>query len=87
MSTEADLFYGDYLQLLTSEIKYKEALEKIVSWSEDYPVTVFPEPDLKKAHELLQASGISLDAISASCMRHVVVEAGRIAREALKENE
>ena len=29
--------------------RYKEALERIVQWSEAYPLSVFPEPDLVKA--------------------------------------
>jgi len=65
--------------------RYEEALEHIVQWSEAYPLDIFPEPDFKKAAELLKAGGITLDAISASCMRHVVGGVGKIAREALQE--
>lgn len=50
----------------------EEALHKIAQWSEAYPLSVFPEPDLKKARELLEAGGITLDSVSAHCMRHVV---------------
>lgn len=60
-----------------------EALQRIVQWSEAYPIDIFPEPDLKKARELLAAGGITLDAVSAHCMRHVVEGVGKIAREAL----
>lgn len=60
-----------------------EALQRIVQWSEAYPIDVFPEPDLKKARELLAAGGITIDAISAHCMRHVVEGVGKIARDAL----
>jgi hypothetical protein len=60
-----------------------DALEKIVSWADAYPLKVFPEPDFKKADELLEAGGMSLDGISASNMRHVVRGVGNIAREAL----
>jgi hypothetical protein len=62
----------------------EEALHHIVQWSEAYPLTIFPEPDLKRARELLEAGGITLDSISAHCMRHVVEGVGKIAREALK---
>ena len=62
-------------------------LQKIVAWSEAYPLSVFPEPDFKKAAELLQAGGMTLDAISASNMRHVVEGVGRIAREALARTD
>jgi hypothetical protein len=63
--------------------RYKEALERIVQWSEAYPLDVFPEPDLAKARALLEAGGITLDAVSAHCMRHVVAGVGEIARKAL----
>jgi len=61
-----------------------EHLQRIVEWSEAYPGTAFPEPDLKRAHELLQAGGMTLDAISAHAMRHVVKGVGEIARCGLK---
>lgn len=61
----------------------EDALRGIVQWSEAYPLDIFPEPDLKKAALALQAVGITLDAISAHCMRHVIDGVGRIAREAL----
>ena len=66
------------------EEKLEQALHHIVQWSEAYPLTVFAEPDWEKAAELLKAGGISLDSISASCMRHVVEGVGQIAREALE---
>jgi hypothetical protein len=66
--------------------KYEEALERIVQWSEAYPLDIFPEPDFKRARELLQAGGISLDAVAASCMRRVVEGVGKIARAAMTES-
>jgi len=63
------------------------ALHKIAQWSEAYPLDIFPEPDLKKARSLLEAGGITLDAISAHCMRHVIEGVGKIAREALKPKD
>ena len=45
--------------------------EKLTAWASAYPLEVFPEPDLKKVHALLQAEGMTLDAVSASNMRHV----------------
>jgi len=65
----------------------EEALQRIVQWSESYPLSVFLEPDWKKAAELLKAGGITLDSISAACMRHVVEGVGEIAREALSRAE
>jgi hypothetical protein len=58
----------------------EEALHRIVQWSEAYPLAVFPEPDLKKARALLEAGGVTLDSISAACMRHVVEAVGKMAR-------
>jgi hypothetical protein len=60
-----------------------EALEEIERWSHAYPLSVFPEPDLVKARGLLEAGGMTLDAISAHAMRHVVTEVGKMARRAL----
>lgn len=67
------------------EERLEEALYSILNWSRAYPLAVFPEPDLKKARALLEAGGITLDSVSASCMRHCVRGVGRIAREALEE--
>ena len=50
----------------------EERLEKIKRWCEAYPVDIFPQPDFKKAARILKENGISLGAISASNMRHVL---------------
>ena len=63
----------------------KQALHRIVQWADAYPLDVFPEPDLKKARALLEAGGITLDSVSAHCMRHVISGVGEIARKALEE--
>lgn len=63
--------------------RMREGLQQIVSWSEAYPLQVFPEPDLKKVRALLMAGGISLDSVSAHAMRAVVSGVGQIARKAL----
>jgi len=47
-------------------------LHRIIAWCNAYPVDVFPEPDLKKVRELLEAGGVTLDSVSASNMRHVI---------------
>jgi len=60
------------------------ALQEIEQWAQAYPLSIFPKPDLKRAHELLQAGGITLDAISADAMRHVVEGIADIARRALE---
>lgn len=63
---------------------YETALADIVAWSEAYPKTVFLPPDYAKAHEALQAVGMTLDAISADIMRTAMDEVGKRARAALK---
>jgi hypothetical protein len=63
--------------------RLEEALRRIVQWSEAYPLEVFPEPDMERAHEVLRAAGMTLDAISASAMRHVITQVGEIAQAAL----
>jgi hypothetical protein len=60
-----------------------EALQKIADWARAYPLDVFPEPDFAKAHEQLQAGGMTLDAISASNMRHVITQVQSIAEGAI----
>ena len=75
--------------MLTNEDRIdrlETALHQIVQWSEAYPVKVFPEPDWNKAAELLKAGGITLDAVSAHCMKHVIDEVGKIARAALDKD-
>ena len=49
-----------------------DKLDKILQWCKAYPLSVFPEPDFAKARALLEAGGMTLDAISASNMRHVL---------------
>lgn len=61
-----------------------DALEKLQQWADAYPLTVFPEPDFKRAHELLTAGGMTLDAISASNMRHVITGVRKLVDEGLK---
>jgi hypothetical protein len=45
---------------------------EIQQWLAAYPLSVFPEPDLEKAAELLKAGGQTLDAVSANMGRHVL---------------
>ena len=60
-----------------------QALERVESWTQAYPLDVFPEPDLKRARELLAAGGITIDAVSASAFRHVLNGLDRIVAEPL----
>lgn len=52
--------------------RLNDTLDKLVQWSDAYPLTAFPEPDFTKAHKVLRENGMTLDAISASNMRHVI---------------
>lgn len=52
--------------------KLQDQMQKIIDWINAYPEDIFPEPDFKKAHEVLKKNGISLGEISASNMRHVL---------------
>ena len=57
---------------------------QIVQWSEAYPTEVFPEPDFARAAAALSSVSMSLDAVSASNMRHATKGVGAIARAALE---
>lgn len=75
-------------ETLESRVDFLEdKIQEIVDWADAYPLAVFPEPDFKKARVALESTGISLDQVSASNMRHVVTGVGNIAREALKGGE
>jgi len=50
----------------------QDKMHKIKTWINAYPLSVFPEPDFKKAHKVLKQHGMTLDSISASNMRHVL---------------
>ncbi len=71
--------------LQTEVGKLRKALERIQIWSEAYPLTAFPKPDLKKVAQVLKAAGMTLDAISADAMRHVLDGVKKIVSDALKE--
>ena len=63
--------------------RLREELEGFVRWAEAYLTDIFPEPDHKRAHELLQAGALTLDAVSASVMRSALGDIGERARAAL----
>ncbi len=53
--------------------KIEEAIRYITDWRDKaYPLDIFPEPDLARAHELLLSGGMTLDAVSAHAMRHAL---------------
>lgn len=65
------------------EMLVEDFLAELDGWERAYPLSAFPEPDLAKAAELLKAGGMTLDAVSASNMRHVVSMIAPKARAAL----
>ena len=56
-------------------------LNRLRQWGKAYPLNTFPEPDLNRARRLLENGGITLDAVSASTMRHVVTRVLEITEE------
>jgi len=63
---------------------YDDLFAQIKNWCEAYPISVFPEPDFKKAHEVLKANGMTLDAISASNMKHVITQVQKMIDAAIR---
>lgn len=57
-----------------TDAEAQDILDQVETWSKAYPLDVFPEPDFEKARELLAAGGITLGAVSASNMRHVITK-------------
>jgi hypothetical protein len=71
------------VEALWQHDRMEEALHQIKTWAQAYPLAVFPEPDFAKAHEVLQAAGMTVDAISASNMRHIITRVQAIVDAAL----
>jgi hypothetical protein len=44
----------------------------LADWLRCYALDIFPEPDLKKAAEVLKANGMTIDSLSANMGRHVL---------------
>jgi hypothetical protein len=62
-------------------------LHELDGWERAYPLSAFPEPDMRKAAELLKADGMTLDAISASNMRHVVSQIAPKAADLIQQQQ
>ena len=45
----------------------------IDEWAAAYPLDAFPEPDMTRVRTALAGAGVSLDCVSASSMRHVIM--------------
>lgn len=67
--------------------RMRDMLQQIADWQNAYPLEVFPEPDFKRAAEVLKDAGMTLDAISASNMRHVLSGIKKIVDTGLGHNE
>ena len=65
--------------------KFEGALLRIDTWAKAYPLDVFLKPDLKQAAKVLKAAGMTLDAIEADAMRHVIDGVKDITKQALKK--
>ena len=62
-----------------------DALEHITSNAEAWPEDMFPEPDWKRAAQVLKDNGMLLDNISGGVLRLVVGNMAKKAREPLAE--
>jgi hypothetical protein len=86
----ADGIYIDELEAFAKLVAAKERehyddlFAHIQGWCEAYPIAAFPEPDFKKAHEVLTANGMTLDAISASNMKHVITQVQKMIDAAIR---
>lgn len=58
----------------------EEALQKIQSWCEAYPLDIFPEPDWDEVESRLGPKLLTL--VSASNMRHVVEGVAKLCKTA-----
>ena len=63
--------YHDWVKSEDVEV-LEEKFERVIKWINAYPLKTFPEPDFIKAAKILKEHGMTLDAISASNMRHVL---------------
>jgi len=74
-------------ELQAKNERLTDLFECLRRWTKAYPLKVFPEPDFEKAAEALKAAGLSLDAVSASNMRHVLTQVKDIIEQALQAKE
>ena len=81
---ERDILTKRIVKLEAENDKFQNALIRIDNWTKAYPLGVFLKPDLKRAAKVLKAAGMTLDAISADAMRHVLEGVKDITEQALK---
>lgn len=64
-----------------------DALERLRSWADAYPLEVFPEmlrQDWQRANEVLAQAGLNMSRMSVSNMRHVISGVRKLVDEGLK---
>lgn len=67
--------------------RLRDVLLRLQQWADAYPVEQFPEPlrqDWQRANALLAERGISMSAMTASNMRHVLNGARQMLAEGLR---
>jgi hypothetical protein len=65
--------------------RLRDALHEIAQWALDaYPVEMFPDQDLDRTRQVLDAAGISLSALYGQWAQHLIGGIGGIARGALE---
>ncbi len=72
---------------LTAEEKLAQtvsALRRLERWAQAYPVSVFPEPDMERVHQVLKDAGMGLDGVSAYVIRYVLSEVQDIVNGGLR---
>ena len=78
---------AEHDKLKAENERYEEALKRLEDWAKAYPVKIFHEPTKEEWHNIhfvLKDAGYSLDAVSASNMRHVITGVQDILDEALR---
>ena len=68
----------------------EDTLERIAQWCTAYPITVFlplSNDEIRRAGEVLNAAGISMDALHGGWARHLLEGIGKEARTALSALE
>jgi hypothetical protein len=85
LKAENEQLRSDNRRMAISNETFDVALHRILSWSESYPVDVFPEINLERLRDYLESEGISFDRVSAAVLRRVVGPIGDLARAALQQ--
>lgn len=86
--TDTTATHIDRMRMAADEIeRLRDVLTRILQWADAYPLDQFPEvqrQDWQRANALLAEKGISMSAMSASNMRHVLSGVRGMVDEGLK---